>query len=104
MLFLHRRTGSAIPQATRAGTAVLADVQFFAGGGNLGRITRIEADGNDVELIADVECQIAQAVRHTVQDQRAEHRAAVIDRSEDDGLTSESIRSTAPCARSHRET
>ena len=49
----------------------------------LRRLLRIEAHGDDVELLADAELQHAQRARQAVQHLRAEHRALVVHERQD---------------------
>ena len=44
----------------------------------LRRVARIDADGDDVELLADVELQLRQRAGRPLEHHAAEHRAAVV--------------------------
>src|SRR5258707_549183 len=81
--------GQEMPSFGGARASILPDVQLLFCGGKLRRIVRVDTNRDDVELVAGVEGQIAQAVRNAIQDQRAKHWATVIDESKDDGFASE---------------
>src|SRR5207244_5938266 len=49
----------------------------------LRRLTRVEADGDELELASGVERERAQRPYEAVQHERAEHRTAVVDERQD---------------------
>src|SRR5580698_3014240 len=68
----------------------LQDLGFLLGGG-IGRISGIEAYGDDVELVADVELQDAQGALKAVELFTAKHGAGEVDEVEDERLLAEVI-------------
>ena len=72
------RTGQEVPAVGGAEPAVALDVLLLLHGGLLGRVARIDADRDDVELFADVESQLGQAIGDAVHDHRTKHRTAVV--------------------------
>src|SRR5438128_1464167 len=75
-----------MPPVGGAGPRIAAQVRLLLGRGNLGRVLWVEADGDDFEVLPWVQADRFQTAYDAVEDLRAQHRAAVIDGREDDGL------------------
>ncbi len=80
-----------VPALGAALAAVLAHDRAFLRRRHLGRLARVEADGEDVELGSDAHAQRAQAAHEAVRRHPAEHRAVEVDEGEDDGLLPEVV-------------
>jgi hypothetical protein len=78
--------GKEVPAVRGARAVVALEVCLFLGGGDLDGVLGIEADADHFELLAGVEGEHAEGALESAQDLRAEHRAAVVDEREDDGL------------------
>src|SRR5262249_15263971 len=68
------------------GTAVAAQIHLLLGCRKLRSVLRIEADAEYFEILPRVERNTFQAALHAVEDERAEHRALVINQGQNDGL------------------
>ena len=80
------RSGQEVPAVGGAEAAVAVDVLRLLHRGLFGRVARIDADGDDVELFADVETELGERVGDAVHDHGTEHRAAVVHEVEQDRL------------------
>jgi hypothetical protein len=67
-----------VPSRLGARTPVTLQVGLLLCRGEPGPFLRIDADRNDVELLADVEVEHLQRAGHSVEHLGAEHRALVI--------------------------
>src|SRR5579864_6001875 len=80
-----------MPALFRAGTLVTAEELGFLFGGSLGRVMRVEADGDDVEFFAHVELHHAQRILESAEHLSTKHGAGKVDQVEDDGLLAEVV-------------
>ena len=78
-----RVAGQKMPCGRGARTVVLAEVRRLLLRRELRRLTRVEADGDELELASGVERERAQRPHEAVQHERAEHRTAVVDERQD---------------------
>ena len=85
------RSGQEMPAGRGAGTAVALEIVLLLGGGDLGRLLRIEADGDDFEFVADVELHHLHGAGQAGEGFSAEHGAVVVDEVEDQRLLAEVI-------------
>ena len=83
--------GEKVPALGTAGAAIEAGIELMLDVGENGSLAGIDADGDDVEILADLERQLLGAVQKAVQHFRAQHRALVIDEREDDRLLSKEL-------------
>ena len=77
---LDRRLVAGQEMPARAGARLLValEVDRLLRGRGCGRIARVEADGDDLEVLARVERQHAERARQAVDDLRAQHRTVVV--------------------------
>ena len=80
-----------MPARGGVGAAVATDVVLLLGGGHLGSFARIEAHGDYVEFIADIELYQAHGAGESGQSLAAQHGAVVINQVEDQGLVAEIV-------------
>ena len=80
-----------MPRAGGAGFLVALQVARLLLRGARGRIRRIEADGDDLEIAAGLQREHIQRARQAADHERAEHRAAVVREDEHDGASAEII-------------
>src|SRR4029077_19103916 len=66
-----------------AGPAVALDVAVLLLQRQLRRLARIEADGQHIELLAGIEVDGLEPAHQAIENLRAKHRAAVVDRRDD---------------------
>ena len=88
---LDRRLGAGqeVPAVRRRRPPVVRHVGRLLVGGEAEVVFRVDADDDDVEVLAGVERQGLQRAGHAVQDLRAEHRALVIREREHHGTGAE---------------
>ena len=67
-----------VPRRRGARLFVARDVTGFLRRGGRRRVARIEADGDDLEILAGLEREHVERAREPVDDERAEHRAVVV--------------------------
>src|SRR5205085_2843509 len=80
-----------MPSRRSAGAFVALQVVCLLCGRKRGRLTRIEADGDDLEIAAWFERQHGERTGQAVEHLRAEHRAVVVHEREDDRSSAEII-------------
>ena len=73
------------------GASVALEIFGFLCGGDFGRFSRIEADGDDVELVADVELDHLHRAAEAGERFSAKHGAVVVDEVEDQRLLAEVV-------------
>jgi hypothetical protein len=83
--------GEEVPAGGGAFAAVVADVLGLLFGGERGSFFRVDADGDDLELLAGAELERLERLGHAVERHRAQAGAAVVDQGEDDGLFAEVV-------------
>src|ERR1700693_1282881 len=85
------RSGQEMPSLSCAGTSISLQEFYFLCRSHRWGLAGIEADGKDVELVADIEFEHAQSALQAAEDFSAEHGALVIDEVQDHRLFSEII-------------
>ena len=86
-----RRSGQEMPAAGCAGTAVALEIVLLLCGGDGRRFLRIEADGDDVEFVADIELHHLHGAGQSGERFAAEHGAVVVDEVQDQRLFAEVV-------------
>src|SRR5579859_1724814 len=86
-VFTHQK----MPAICGAGATVHSGVKRLLGFGQDRLFGRVNADGEDVEILADRERNLLEAAIKAVKHLGAQHRAAVIDERENHGLASDEI-------------
>jgi hypothetical protein len=84
-------SGEEMPAGRGARASVALEVFLLLGGGDRGRFLRVEADRDDVELIADVELHHLHGAAESGEGFAAEHGAVVVDQVQDQRLRSEVV-------------
>ncbi len=84
-------TGQKMPGGRGAWLLVARDIPGFLRRGGRRRVARIEADGDDLEILAGLEREHIERARQAVDDQRAQHRAVVVREHHHDGSLAEVI-------------
>src|SRR6266446_5494148 len=85
------RSGQEMPTLSCAGTSISLQKFCFLGGRHLRGFAGIEADGENVELVADVELQHSERALQSAEDFSAKHGALVVNEIEDHRLSAEVI-------------
>src|SRR3954469_2977588 len=80
-----------MPAGGGARPAILRDIRLLLSRSEFRGFARIEADGDNVKLISRVERYGAKISNQSIQRQRAEVRALVVNKCENDRLLSEII-------------
>src|SRR5439155_22247063 len=87
-----------MPAGRRSRPSVAFEIELLFRGSQRRSLARIDADNDDIELIAGAELQVLQALDKPVEHERAEHRAFVVTEHEHDRLAPEVIAELRPRA------
>ena len=85
------RPGQEVPALVGPRPLVAGHVGLLLRRGEDRPLLRVEADGQDLELLPGHEGEHLERPRQAVQAERAEHRAVVVDEAQDDGLLPEVV-------------
>src|ERR1700680_2723540 len=80
-----------MPAGGGAGSAVALEVVLFLGSSNRGSFLRVEAHGDHIELVSDIELHHLHCAGKAGEDFSAEHGAVVVDQIQDQRLLAEVV-------------